>query len=399
MTTTADIVVFEANLHGGHAVNSGTDFKAQVEKMEPHVVLLEEVTPKAFTRLVSWFQDTYNITPAVGHPYKGKFPHATVVMSKKSRFALLSETNDLVSPFVGGGAKGMLWPNRNLPVQRVHDKVTGRVTVLMTVHTWAAANVNHPKILAGHRHQVDTVAANFKNRTKGRVVLAGGDWNENLDGPLQYANKVMKAAGAVRAAQVVGVKGSTSLKGKSHLDDVFVRNDTYVKVIHYRTVTIAGGSDHLGTVTRLRVELTPKMEHEAAVEARPKVPAVPAAGAAAIKRAKAQAASAEGECLHDVAEAFQFPHIYGSAIAAWNASTGKHPETDPMKIPRGYVIFWSGGSRGFGHIAISLGNGLCLSTDILRTGLFDVVPITRIHEAWGLTLLGYATNFENEDIK
>lgn len=79
---------------------------------------------------------------------------------------------------------------------------------------------------------------------------------------------------------------------------------------------------------------------------------------------------------------------------AWKAAKDKHPTGNTESIPRGFPIFWAGGSHDNGHVAISAGNGLCWSTDIKRPGMFDLVPVARIHEQWGLTLLGWAEVYD-----
>lgn len=99
--------------------------------------------------------------------------------------------------------------------------------------------------------------------------------------------------------------------------------------------------------------------------------------------------SEAGMCLREVRECFGVGPGASDAIGAWNAAEHKHHETDPHKIPRGVPVFWAGGSAGHGHIAISTGFAKCWSTDIRRSGFFDRVPITEIHEKWGLTLLGW----------
>lgn len=79
------------------------------------------------------------------------------------------------------------------------------------------------------------------------------------------------------------------------------------------------------------------------------------------------------------------------AIEAFDDAAHKHPvgSTQTLSIPRGVPVFWRGGSTGAGHIAISAGDGFCWSTDILRPGFFDKVPVSLIAEKWGLTLVGW----------
>lgn len=104
-----------------------------------------------------------------------------------------------------------------------------------------------------------------------------------------------------------------------------------------------------------------------------------------------------GWCLRSVrtcyaVDAFDFTKNNGRgplAHEAFDYAQHKHPTTDPASIPRGVPVYWKGGSSGAGHIAISTGNGYCWSTDIVRPGYFDHVPIATIRAKWGMTLLGW----------
>jgi hypothetical protein len=96
-----------------------------------------------------------------------------------------------------------------------------------------------------------------------------------------------------------------------------------------------------------------------------------------------------GLCLQRVRLCYGVAALYGDATTAWLRAGHKHPTTDPAAIPRGVPIFWTGGSSGHGHVAISAGNGECWSTDILRRGRWDKVPIRLIGTTWGLRLVGW----------
>lgn len=81
----------------------------------------------------------------------------------------------------------------------------------------------------------------------------------------------------------------------------------------------------------------------------------------------------------------------------WKASHSRHPgDTDP---PRGFPVFWGGGSRDAGHVAISAGNGWIWSTDIKRTGYFDLVRLEAITTRWGLPYLGSTRDVNGHPIK
>ena len=121
--------------------------------------------------------------------------------------------------------------------------------------------------------------------------------------------------------------------------------------------------------------------------------------AAARKQSHEGPRSGTGWCLRDVRVCYRIPALAPDAIGAWNIAKTKHRETDPADIPRGYPVFWSGGSEGHGHIAISAGGGKCWSTDIKRAGYFDYVDIAEIHAQWGLTLLGWTADLNGRPIK
>ncbi|MCL2542747.1 MAG: hypothetical protein FWE71_09875 [Nocardioidaceae bacterium] len=83
-----------------------------------------------------------------------------------------------------------------------------------------------------------------------------------------------------------------------------------------------------------------------------------------------------------------------SAAAAWERAKYRHPETDPANIPRGVPVFWTGGSHGFGHAAVSRGGGSVWGTDLVRDGQVDVYPINDVHTKWGLTLAGWTEDID-----
>jgi hypothetical protein len=105
-----------------------------------------------------------------------------------------------------------------------------------------------------------------------------------------------------------------------------------------------------------------------------------------------------GWCLMFVRLCFGIAKREDDAIGAWAHARHKHPQTNAALIPRGYPVFWAGGSSGHGHIAVSAGDGACWSTDIRRTGFFDKVAITEIHAEWGLTLLGWTEDLNGATV-
>lgn len=81
-----------------------------------------------------------------------------------------------------------------------------------------------------------------------------------------------------------------------------------------------------------------------------------------------------------------------TAQAAWNdtESTGGTVHKGDYNPPAGVPVYWSGGSSGNGHVALSAGQGYVYSTDINGRGTVALVPIMSIQQKWGLNYLGWA---------
>lgn len=145
------------------------------------------------------------------------------------------------------------------------------------------------------------------------------------------------------------------------------------------------------------------------IRATPKRPPVP-------KRHPVQAArrlagsptptSEVGMCLRETRECFNVGRAAEDAIGAWRMAKRKHPTTNVDEIPGAVPIYWAGGSEGHGHVGIkAFRRGYCWSMDIRRPGYWDRVPISEIHDKWGLTFLGWTedlngvTVYEPEEVK
>lgn len=78
---------------------------------------------------------------------------------------------------------------------------------------------------------------------------------------------------------------------------------------------------------------------------------------------------------------------------AWDRAKKRHRQSDPSKIPAGVPVFWELPSVA-DHVALSTGNGRCLSNDIKRSGRIDEVPIDLITRSWGGVLLGWTEDID-----
>lgn len=147
---------------------------------------------------------------------------------------------------------------------------------------------------------------------------------------------------------------------------------------------------------------------QAAIDAVKKIPASPAPPVKvekvypAIIAARTQSEDGPrfgvGECLMRVHDCYGIGALYPNAAAGWAGTKRKHRTSDPHGIPRGYPVWWTGGSHGFGHVAISAGRGMCWSTDLRRPGYFDFVPIDEIRAKWGLTLVGWSEDLNGQTV-
>lgn len=95
-----------------------------------------------------------------------------------------------------------------------------------------------------------------------------------------------------------------------------------------------------------------------------------------------------GQCLATVRKYWNVNSKYPTASASWSAANTKR-YVAPHDVPRGAPVWWTGGSSGAGHVAISVGGGYCLSTDWKRAGKIDYAKISDITSHWNLDYKGY----------
>lgn len=142
--------------------------------------------------------------------------------------------------------------------------------------------------------------------------------------------------------------------------------------------------------------------HEATTVARkepqqPSLPAAPRTAAETVQAAEASTSNVPGQCLGWSREQADVPSLYDAASTAWEHASGRHPGDDTP--PAGAAVYWTGGSNGYGHVAISLGNGLVRSSDGAGQGVVGTVPLGRITEEWGLDYAGWASSINGYTIR
>jgi hypothetical protein len=122
--------------------------------------------------------------------------------------------------------------------------------------------------------------------------------------------------------------------------------------------------------------------------AQPQLPLAPSNATETVSSAMSSTANVPGHCLEWSREQAGIPSKYMDATTAWEHASGRRPaDADP---PRGAAVYWTGGSSGYGHIAISLGNGKVRSSDAGGYGQVATVRIHQISELWDLHYAGWA---------
>lgn len=96
-----------------------------------------------------------------------------------------------------------------------------------------------------------------------------------------------------------------------------------------------------------------------------------------------------GYCDNFVANMWGFSSSgYNDAVSNWDASPVKNPGS--TLAPAGTLVYWGG---GYGHVALSAGDGTVFSTDIGGPGTVTRVPISEITNKWNKPYLGWAAPY------
>lgn len=104
-----------------------------------------------------------------------------------------------------------------------------------------------------------------------------------------------------------------------------------------------------------------------------------------------------GECLHTCRTAWGLPGGSPSAAAQWESIPHSHRHFGPA--PLGAPIFWTGGSVGYGHIALSDGHGSVWSTDLPVEAHVGLVSVPSVIESWpNHQLAGWSSMLEGYDL-
>ena len=119
--------------------------------------------------------------------------------------------------------------------------------------------------------------------------------------------------------------------------------------------------------------------------------------AQAIAYAKTTTSDWKGHCLGFVSAAYAVTGTGPDASTAWAATKVRGTGAAPY----GALVWWTGGSKGYGHVAISNGDGRCWTSDFSSSGyvgdgkirLADIASISKntpilVYKGWSRDLGG-----------
>lgn len=112
--------------------------------------------------------------------------------------------------------------------------------------------------------------------------------------------------------------------------------------------------------------------------------------------AEADQTNDPGYCLQQCRIWAGINSMYPDAATAWRNTNDRHPGN--KDAPRGSAVYWTGGSHGYGHIAISLGGGNVRSTDAGGSGIVATRNIDWFTANWGLPYAGWAWDINEATI-
>lgn len=90
-----------------------------------------------------------------------------------------------------------------------------------------------------------------------------------------------------------------------------------------------------------------------------------------------------GQCLKYTRTWLEIDSRYDTAAEAWHAAERKHP--GDRHPPPAAPVFWLGGSRGFGHVGLSMlaTRHTFRGTDMPSAGLVSTQDLSWVDENWG----------------
>ena len=115
----------------------------------------------------------------------------------------------------------------------------------------------------------------------------------------------------------------------------------------------------------------------------------------AARNAEADKFNIPGMCLQQTRFWCHIDAMWPDAATAWHMNLHKQRNKN---VPRGAPVFWLGGSQGFGHIALSLGNGWVRSTDAGGRGVIATHRLDWFEDNWRMPYAGWSPSLNGVTI-
>lgn len=251
--------VLIVNAHAGSVVVRGGLKALLADLPEPDLVLACEVpTPKSRRALRRLFprRRWYRVGPTPGETPGARV--GTYVLASRRAFRLRRAIRRRLTGYASG-----MHPARELTATLLEDRASGRLVDASSVHLWhvVGRTLGEGRIGEGHVRQLRAYARYHRGSASARagsVQLAGGDWNQRLDGPfpdgpadLRVA-RVMASAGMIPAWRADGLN---PVERAVALDDLFLTDAPYVRVLRRRLIDVPGeADDHRAVWVRLAID-------------------------------------------------------------------------------------------------------------------------------------------------
>jgi hypothetical protein len=116
----------------------------------------------------------------------------------------------------------------------------------------------------------------------------------------------------------------------------------------------------------------------------------------AISNALAAKTCEPGMCLQVTRGWYGVASKYPDAATAW--ANAKHRAPGDHSPPRGAIVWWTGGSSGYGHVGMSLGDGTFRSTDLPTKGKIGTVALSAPSSSWGQDYAGWSADINGVTI-
>ena len=248
---------------------------------------------------------------------------------------------------------------RFLTVAQLRDRQTGQVVTYLNTHMLPRVqlhghlNTGWPRRIAAYRKQLRVVVDTAQRYSAAGPVVVMGDFNFHGDPDGAFGRVGMRAswqvlghaAGAKRERDIDQVWSLGAVPSSQQVLGSF-GSDHNARLVRFVAAAAAGGGGPVPV--DFNRQGNPRTVEQAIAWMQASMPS------------GAPGEPVQGACERYMNLAYGLPGGYPTALAHWNAAGPRSlGYTTP---PRGALVFWRTGNPA-GHVALSLGNGIVVSTD------------------------------------